>query len=177
MQAVMKGQYKFDTKVWKNRSQEGKDFISALLQVEPSKRPTAMEAFKHPWLSKEAVLSDQKPDQDLLNSAQANLVRYTDSGEFKRLAMNVIAKKSTTEDIVDLRKVFEEYDTDKDGTISFSEFKKAMAKSNYTDKEIETMFHKVVSVRVILFSATCPTNMSRSKILPGRKPERSYHVH
>lgn len=159
MQAVFKGQYKFNAKVWKNRSQEGKDFVIALLHVEASKRPTAIEAFKHPWLSKKAVLSDQKADPEFLNRAQANLAQYADSGEFKRLAMNVIAKKSTTEDIFELRNVFAEYDTNKDGRISLSEFKQVMAKSNFTDKEIETMFHKVVRVHAILCAATCPSNM------------------
>jgi calcium-dependent protein kinase len=175
----MKGQYKFDSKVWKNRSEEGKDFISALLQVEPAKRPTAQEAFRHPWLSKKTILSHRKPDPDVLNSAQANLIRYADSGEFKKVVMNVIAKKSTTEDILELRKVFEEYDADKDGTISFSEFKKALARSNYTDKESETMFRKMVGVHNFLFAATCPSIMSvvLTLFLLGCKPERSHHVH
>jgi calcium-dependent protein kinase len=175
----MKGQYKFDAKVWKNRSQKGKDFISALLQVEPAKRPTAKKAFKHPWLSKKTVLSDRKPDADALNSAQANLVRYADSGDFKKLAMYVIAKKSTTEDILELRKVFEEYDSDNDGTISFSDFKKALTKSSYTDKEIEIMFHKVVSVHgfFCLLPPVLPYVGRSHPFLLGCKPERSHHVH
>jgi Ca2+-binding EF-hand superfamily protein len=101
------------------------------------------KALKHPWLSKKADLFDRKPDPDILNSAQANLVQYADSGDFKKLAMNVISKSSATEDKLGLRKVFDEFDSENNGTITFAEFKKALEKANYTDKEIETIFRKV----------------------------------
>lgn len=41
----------FHDRYWHNVSQEAKDFIKWLLNVDPTKRPTAEEALKHRWLT------------------------------------------------------------------------------------------------------------------------------
>lgn len=48
MRETIRGQIEFHERYWKKPSQESKDFIKLLLQVDPSKRPTADEAAKHP---------------------------------------------------------------------------------------------------------------------------------
>ncbi|KZT40415.1 Pkinase-domain-containing protein [Sistotremastrum suecicum HHB10207 ss-3] len=45
------GKIEFHEQYWKNVSNEAKDFIKRLLNVDPSKRPTADEATKDPWLT------------------------------------------------------------------------------------------------------------------------------
>lgn len=144
--AVRRGKYNFKGKAWKNRSQEGKDFISALLEKDPNKRLSASQALKHKWLASETVLSSQKPDLKAMGDAQAKLVQYAESGEFKKLVLNVIAKKSTPDDIMELRDMFNEFDSDNDGTITLDEFKTAMSKSNLSAEEIEIIFNKMVSL-------------------------------
>ena len=57
----------------------------------------------------------------------------------------VIAHKSTSEEIGILRKVFEKYDTDRSGSISQDEFKKALESYGYTDEEVDNMFKGLVS--------------------------------
>jgi calcium/calmodulin-dependent protein kinase I len=49
-QNIMKGKYNFPKEYWSEVSHLAKDFISRLLVVDPSKRMTAAEALKHPWL-------------------------------------------------------------------------------------------------------------------------------
>jgi len=49
-QKVAKGEYSFDKAIWKSTSDQAKDFISKLLEMETSKRPSAEEALQHPWL-------------------------------------------------------------------------------------------------------------------------------
>ncbi|KAG5650168.1 hypothetical protein H0H81_000471 [Sphagnurus paluster] len=41
----------FHDRYWKSISDEAKDFIKTLLQPDPLKRPTAAEAYEHPWLT------------------------------------------------------------------------------------------------------------------------------
>lgn len=73
-----------------------------------------------------------------------SIVRYADTGEFRKLALNVIAKKSTSDEIFELRKVFSNFDTLDTGTITFKEFKNAIGqKNNYDDDEIECIFRKL----------------------------------
>lgn len=56
----------------------------------------------------------------------------------------VIAHKSTSEEIGILRKLFQEYDADRNGVLSFDEFKAAMQSQGYPDDELEEMFDAVV---------------------------------
>ncbi len=43
-----------------------------------------------------------------------------------------------------MREAFDKYDTEKDGVISFDEFKLALAKFNYTDEELNDIFSRMV---------------------------------
>lgn len=83
-----------------------------------------------------------------MRCAQTRLVQYAESGEFRKVVMNVMAKRATTEDILKLREIFNEYDTDKDGTISFEEWKRALAQSNLSNEMIQSIFRKLVSQTV-----------------------------
>lgn len=56
----------------------------------------------------------------------------------------VIAHKSTSEEIGILRKLFNQYDTDKNGMLDMNEFKAAMAQSGHSEEELESMFDAVV---------------------------------
>jgi len=47
---IMKAEYDFPEPYWNEISIEAKDFISKLLVVDPSKRYSAKQALKHPWI-------------------------------------------------------------------------------------------------------------------------------
>jgi len=47
---IRKGKFEFDDAVWDEVSDLAKDLICKLLVVDPSKRLTASDALKHPWL-------------------------------------------------------------------------------------------------------------------------------
>ncbi|OAJ38885.1 hypothetical protein BDEG_22784 [Batrachochytrium dendrobatidis JEL423] len=55
-QAIVEGSYEYDPENWDKISADAKNFISKLLLVDPSKRMTAAEALKHPWLHTEAAI-------------------------------------------------------------------------------------------------------------------------
>ena len=146
--AILKGDYNFDDdEIWQHRSQEGKDFVSALLQVDSGLRLNARQALKHPWLASETRLSDRNSNLERMEIAKTRLVLYAESGEFKKIVMQVIAKKAKTEDILELRKIFNNFDRNKEGTITFREFKEALSRSNLSDEELQDIFKKLVSIR------------------------------
>ncbi|EIW66147.1 hypothetical protein TREMEDRAFT_35340, partial [Tremella mesenterica DSM 1558] len=62
-----RGKIVFHDRYWKNVSQEAKDFIKAMLQVDPKKRLSAAEALRHPWLT-----SGQATDHDLSSALKEN---------------------------------------------------------------------------------------------------------
>eukprot|EP00124_Ichthyophonus_hoferi_P004160 Ihof_evm1s425 gene=Ihof_evmTU1s425 len=55
---IRTGFYVFETPWWDNISDKAKDFINKLLIVDPSKRMTAVEAQKHPWIHTEQSHAD-----------------------------------------------------------------------------------------------------------------------
>ena len=69
-----------------------------------------------------------------------------------KLASHVLAKQAMTQDIDDLRAMFEVLDTDRTGTISFEQFRTVLfppedmgeEETPYTDAYIEELFHKLV---------------------------------
>jgi serine/threonine protein kinase len=142
---ILNGEYSFYSKAWNTISQESKEFVSALLQVDSKKRMTAKDALAHPWLNTQFALSDRLPTKETMESIHESIISYASTGEFKKMALMVIAHQSTTNDISELRKVFDAYDTGNDGTITYEEFYQAIksVNANYTDADIEQLFKSV----------------------------------
>ena len=140
---IMQCDYSFDSEIWSTLSAESKDFISHLLVMDPDERMDAKTALKHRWLSKEYKLSDRRPDEALMRKVEDSLLAYKYTSALKKVALNVIARKSTPREIFQLRKAFGQYDIENDGTISFEEFKEALKQSNYSDKELEEIFSSI----------------------------------
>ncbi|KAI8915671.1 kinase-like domain-containing protein [Gorgonomyces haynaldii] len=78
-QCIVTGKYKFDPEWWSLVSDEAKGFIQKLLIVNPSKRMTAKEALKDPWLQTQAKV-------DLLPSFSSN---FNAKRTFKKVALAV----------------------------------------------------------------------------------------
>lgn len=51
MRQIRQGSFNMQPEGWRNLSAEGKDFIQALLLIDPSKRLTAEKALEHPWIT------------------------------------------------------------------------------------------------------------------------------
>ena len=134
---VLLGKYKFDPHLWDPISDDAKEFIQKLLVVKSEDRMTAKQAIRHQWLT-EALRkepSDQGLDEELKQRVREGIIRYAALGEFRKLALNVIAKKSTADEIFELRRVFDEFDTLQTGTITLEEFQEALAKFNYPESK------------------------------------------
>lgn len=140
---IMRCDYSFESEIWRTLSAESKDFIRHLLVIDPDERMDAKTALKHRWLSKEYKLSDRRPDEELMRKVEDSLLAYKYTSALKKVALNVIARKSTPREIFQLRKAFGQYDIENDGTISFEEFKEALKQSNYSDKELAEIFNSI----------------------------------
>jgi len=137
---IMRCDYSFSKSYWDSVSDEAKDMISKLLVIDPKKRMDAAEALKHIWLAEKFKLSDRKPNQTTADAVQDSLMKYKDVHVLKKVALNVIAHKSSTDDILQLRKCFDQYDTANNGTISYEEFMAAIQEKNYPEKQVKEIF-------------------------------------
>merc|ERR1719324_1780741 len=48
--AASRGEFEFDSCHWEGTSRSARDFVSCLLKVDASERPSADEALRHAWL-------------------------------------------------------------------------------------------------------------------------------
>jgi len=56
MGAIRKGKFTFSHKSWTGVSESAKDFISKLLTLDVTKRPTAEQAMQHKWVAEYSKL-------------------------------------------------------------------------------------------------------------------------
>lgn len=145
---IKRCRYDFKAPGWYNVSKEAKSFVSSLLVYDPKKRLSAEQALSHPWLKKTQFPrseSEAKSQKNLELNVRDNILSYAKTSEFKRIAAVVVAHKSSSAEIIDMRRAFDKYDDKKDGVISMEEFKLALAEFNYTDEELSDMFGQMVS--------------------------------
>jgi calcium-dependent protein kinase len=57
-----------------------------------------------------------------------------------------MAHKSTTQEIITLRKMFDMIDTSHNGTVDFNEFKQGLRKSRFSEDELAQIFDSIVSL-------------------------------
>lgn len=57
----------------------------------------------------------------------------------------VVAHKSSSEEIGILRKVFQKYDSRRDGSITYDEFCLALEEFGHSEEDLQRMFQAVVS--------------------------------
>ena len=143
VEKILRSRVKFDGPEWRFISNKAKEFVALLLQKDPKKRPTAEEAQAHAWLRNEYKLANRRPDEEVMDKVGEALVNYADSSEFKKVALNLIAHKSTAEQIFEIRAAFDQFDSDNDGRISIKGFKAALSNYNYSEEELDRMFTSV----------------------------------
>jgi serine/threonine protein kinase len=140
---ILKGKYDFKARMWKYVSDEAKMFVKRCLTYDPKARPTAVEALKLAWMQRD--FDDLAPELDSMDMVQTALHSFASYGTLKKLALMVIAHKSTSEEIGFLRKLFTKYDTLKNGVITFPEFRDALVDYDYSEEELEIMYNGIVS--------------------------------
>jgi Ca2+-binding EF-hand superfamily protein len=104
----------------------------------------AAQALQHPWLIHREQLPDEKPSSEVLASIDDALTSYVNTSALKKLALMVIAHRSTAPAIEELRRVFEEFDTSRDGVISFAELRAALIRCDFSEEDIQKVFSSVV---------------------------------
>ena len=142
---IMEANVRFDSPAWFfHISANAKDFVQQLLLKDPDQRLNARDASNHPWITGREQLPDELPSPEVLGAIDDSLINYQNTSQLKKLALVVIAHRSSTKDILELRKVFDTFDTKKDGTLSAKEFKDALLSIHFPENEINSVFTSIV---------------------------------
>ena len=141
MEKIMSGQPKGPPDESLSFSDLAQTYLDALLCKEATKRLTANQALQHEWITTHTSQQVLKTTPSTMQKVRDQLIRYADNtGGFKKLALNLIAKKSTPDEIMELRTVFNSMDIHNSGSITLDDFKAALDKQGYTDHELERIF-------------------------------------
>ena len=154
---IMQCDYNFSSKVWQAVSDEAKDFVSSLLKTDPHERPTASQALRLPWMNKEFLCRSKRLDPKIITQVKDNLANFAEAVTVKKLALMIIAHRSSREQVLHLRQLFSHFDQSHDGTISYEDFKKALAHLDYSEEEIRIIFKSVVSTELANANVFCFT--------------------
>jgi len=140
---IIKCQYNFHSSSWNHVSRQAKHFVHSLLKLDPRKRLSAQQALSTPWIQSTASLSQLIPTDQIDDSIHENLLEFIDNTHFKKLVLMVIAFRSTDQDIIHMRRAFEIFDSINKGTISFSEFKRALSQYHHSDNKLLHIFQSI----------------------------------
>jgi len=108
-------------------SDEAMDFISCLLKVNPSERVTACEGQLHPWFSK-AQLNKRRSEisTSFISDSLLRKQNLTKVQQFIRQVVQVGGKKVHPFLTRDLDNLFQKYDEEKNGWLTWGQFRKAV---------------------------------------------------
>ena len=146
---ILKGAFKFEPpEVWSIVSQQARDFIKAMLVIDPKNRPTAKEAQKNPWLREWAKRGRKENDNTLNPNVVSALVNFKEYSDMRKLLCEVLSFTLLPDQIKDLRVEFEKMDTDGSGEISLSALKEVLMTNaeagslgSLTENEVEDIFN------------------------------------
>lgn len=142
---IMRCDYTFKKEYWEPISDDAKDFIDRLLVLDPKVRYNAEKAQQHGWMCKEFKIEDRCGlSGSMIGRTNTAMHQYKNNLGLKKLALNVIAHKSSTAEVINLRKAFGRFDTSNDGVISSEEFKIGLKENcTYNDESIREMFDAI----------------------------------
>lgn len=137
--SVRTGRFDFPSPEWDDISDLAKHFVKYMLQKEAKNRPTAAEAMKHEWITKNARFPDQPmKDADsshnrgslLSNTGERGTTfqKYLAMQKLKKAALVTIAKNLTQQEVGSLEDVFRQVDQTGDGLMSLTELNDAITR-------------------------------------------------
>ncbi|KAL4539394.1 hypothetical protein Ndes2437B_g02227 [Nannochloris sp. 'desiccata'] len=93
--SILTDELNFSRSHWDGISDEAKDFVKMLLNKDPTKRPTAKEALKHPWLR--GRIEERSSGRPLSLAVVQRIQRFSQASLFKRTILEMIAEELLAE--------------------------------------------------------------------------------
>jgi len=145
--SVKTGRFDFPSPEWDTISLSAKDFITCLLQTDPSKRLTAGQALNHYWIKAVTKSSDLSELRNSEKSSRYNA--YMGMQKLKKAALAYIASSLTKEEVGFLGRAFDHIDKNKDGYITLQELDEALEHGNYSShlRDQLTQIRKELSLK------------------------------
>jgi calcium-dependent protein kinase len=136
--SVRTGRFDFPSPEWDTISSTAKAFVTHLLQLEAKRRPTAMEAMQHEWITKHtaedvAKRKQQQKQRSIMRGSVRGTTfqKYLAMQKLKKAALVTIAKHLTHEEVGSLEDIFRQVDQAGDGVMSLTELNDAISRGTF----------------------------------------------
>ncbi|GJY14747.1 calcium-dependent protein kinase 24-like protein [Tanacetum coccineum] len=118
-QAVIKGDINFKRDPWPRVSEDAKSLVKGMLEQNPYERLTVEEALENQWIQN----AHKVPNIPLGEHVRSRIQQFSLMNKFKKKVIRVVAENLPDEQIHGLKQLFDEMDKDKNGSLTFEEFK------------------------------------------------------
>ena len=139
---IVKEKIKFKSLLWKNISNNAKDFVKICLSKNSNKRPSAQEALNHIWFSN--VKNEIHNNKNIKKEILLNIKDFNINYEFKQMVLKyLINNKLSYEEKKVFKDAFYALDFNHNGFIIESDLKKAfdLFNINIDEKQINYLFN------------------------------------
>ena len=139
---IVKEKIKFKSLLWKNISNNAKDFVKICLSKNSNKRPSAQEALNHIWFSN--VKNEIHNNKNIKKEILLNIKDFNINYEFKQMVLKyLINNKLSYEEKKVFKDAFYALDFNHNGFIIESDLKKAfdLFNINIDEKQINHLFN------------------------------------
>lgn len=120
------GRYAMDQPTWDEVSPLAQNLVEQLLCFDPARRLSAAEALKHPWITSEG----EGRETPLYNAASA-MRAFNSHRKIKKAVLGIMAQTLESDELGDLKQLFEEADQDKDGFLEADEVRAIIDGAGY----------------------------------------------
>lgn len=138
LQRVEKGMFSFEGREWEVVTEAAKDMVTQMLVMDFSKRATASSLLHHRWFQVAATAPAAALGAHMVKRLRA----FAGMSRMKRLALVVLARTLTDNDVKRLRELFAAMDTNQDGRIDSNDLHNALAKvgAAIDESEMQELF-------------------------------------
>jgi calcium-dependent protein kinase len=127
---IVKGEFSIKGEEWDRVSEEAKDLIKKLLELDSNKRLSADEALKHLWITKFINGEYDKVDDTYFLNVLSNIKNFNACEKFQQATIAYIVHfLYSSIEIDELKKVFKLLDVNGDGRLTYDELKNGFEKT------------------------------------------------
>ena len=187
-QRILDGNINFKHKIWCKISEEAKNLVTKLLQVDPTKRLSAREALEDIWFKKNInvnIINDAQ-NQANFNIFIQNMSEFCAEQKLQQATLSFLVHNfAPKEELNELKKIFFAFDKNGDGKISKEEFVTGLTKIdlnlNIGIKEEESLDGLLKNMDsdnngYITFEEFLMASINKEKILTEKNLKMAFNV-
>ena len=133
-QKILDGNVNFKHKIWNKISDDAKNLVIKLLQVDPSKRLSAAEALEDDWFKKNININiiNEVQNQNNFNIFIQNISEFCAEQKLQQATLAFLVHNfAPKEELNELKKIFFAFDKNGDGKLSKEEFVTGLTNIDY----------------------------------------------